>query len=62
MNGYYQLVIEQLKQYNFSKARSGKGSHEIWSNGRIQVTVSANCSSRHTANGIMKSAGIRHKF
>lgn len=62
MNGYYRQVIEQLKAHGYRLLRSGKGSHEIWSDGKRSTTVSANCQSRHTANEIMKQAGIKHRF
>lgn len=62
MNGYYQQVIEVLTRYGFSLVRHGKGSHELWGKGSRTVTVSRNCESRHTANSIMKQAGISHKF
>lgn len=62
MNGYYALIIEALRKQGFSLARSGKGSHEIWAKGSVSTTVPFNCPSRHTANGIMKQAGIDHKF
>lgn len=62
MNGYYSQLIEVLKKQGFSLARSAKGSHEIWSKGSIKTTVPFNCPSRHTANAILKQAGIDHKF
>lgn len=62
MNGYYSLLIEALRKQGFSLARSAKGSHEIWSNGRIKTTVPFNCPSRHTANAILKQAGISQRF
>jgi predicted RNA binding protein YcfA (HicA-like mRNA interferase family) len=62
MNGYYKLVIEQLKQHGFSYIKNGKGSHEIWGKGSFYMTVPFNCDSRHTANGIMKACSINHKF
>lgn len=61
MNGYYKLIIEQLGKHGFSLKRSGKGSHEIWSNGSVTVSV-PNSKSRHTANRVMQEAGIPHKF
>lgn len=63
MNGYEKLVKELLAANGFFLSRSGKGSHEIWRHydGR-QVTVNHMCRSRHTANAIMKEAGIKHKF
>jgi predicted RNA binding protein YcfA (HicA-like mRNA interferase family) len=57
MNGFYEAVIEILKRYGYQKVRS-KGSHEIWGNGTRHQTVSKNMPSRHTANAIMKQAGL----
>lgn len=62
MRGYYEQVLAVLKQHGFSFLRPGKGSHEFWSKGETIVMVSYNCFSRHTANGIMRDAGIKHKF
>ncbi len=62
MNGYYQQVIAQLKQHGYSFLRQGKGSHEIWSNGSRNQTVSKNMPARDMANAIMKQAGIAHRF
>ena len=62
MNGYYKLVIAQLKQRGYSYLRPGRGAHEVWSNGKRNQTVSKNMQSRDMANEIMKQAGINHKF
>lgn len=62
MNGYEQQVKEVLKAHGWRFLKHGKGSHDIWTDGRRTVSVNKCCKSRHTANGIMKSAGIRHKF
>jgi predicted RNA binding protein YcfA (HicA-like mRNA interferase family) len=61
MNGFYNQVAAVLKQHGFFCLRQ-KGSHQIWGNGSVSVTVSTNCASRVTANAIMKQAGIAHKF
>lgn len=61
MNGYYDSVIAVLKKHGFSCVRQ-KGSHQMWSSGKLSVTVSTNCASRHTANEIMKQARIKHRF
>ncbi|WP_442867527.1 type II toxin-antitoxin system HicA family toxin [Castellaniella sp. S9] len=61
MNGYYEKVKAVLEQHGFSFIRQ-KGSHQMWGRGRVRVTVSTNCVSRHTANTIMKQAGIEQKF
>lgn len=62
MNGYYQAVIDQLKQNGYRFLRNGKGSHEIWTNGVRNQTVSKNMPARPMANEIMKQAGIAHRF
>ncbi len=62
MNGYYRLVIEQLQAHRYRFLRTGKGSHEIWTNGLRNQVVPRHCESRFTANGIMKQAGIAHRF
>lgn len=62
MNGYYELVVKQLKAHGFSLLRQTGGSHQIWSDGSRNVTVSTNCYSRHTANAILRQAGIKHHF
>lgn len=62
MKGYYQAIIAMLKQHGFFLSRQEKGSHEMWSNGQVSVTVSTHCDSKFTANAIMKQAGISHKL
>lgn len=62
MNGFYKAVVEKLKERNYRFSGPGKGSHEIWTNGKRNQVVPFNCKSRHTANEIMKQAGIKHKF
>ena len=44
--------------------RRGKGDHDIWYSPITNkyVTVDGKIKSRHTANAIMKQAGIKHKF
>lgn len=61
MNGYYELVAKKLHEYGFRYLKPGKGSHEIWTDGRVNLTI-PHSRSRHTANEIMKQAGIKHKF
>lgn len=61
MNGFYELVIKQLKANGYVFLRQ-TGSHQIWTNGLRSQTVSTNCYSRHTANAIVKQAGINHRF
>lgn len=62
MNGYYQQVTHLLRNAGFYFIRQGKGSHEIWGNGRLTLTVPFGCKSRHTANAILHDAGIQHRL
>jgi hypothetical protein len=61
---YTERVKEILKRYKCEFERQGKGDHEIWRspiNGR-KFPVDSNIRSRHTANGILKQAGIEEKI
>ena len=62
MKGFYKLVAEMLRRHGYTLLRQQGSSHQIWTNGTRNQLVSTNCDSRHTANGIMKQAGIDHKF
>ena len=62
MKGYYEAVARQLRAHGFTLLRQTGGSHQIWSNGTMNVTVSTHCYSRHTANAILRQAGIAHRF
>ena len=44
--------------------RQGKGDHEIWFSPitRIRFVVDNNIKSRHTANAVLKQAGLPKKF
>ncbi|MFD1340811.1 type II toxin-antitoxin system HicA family toxin [Litorisediminicola beolgyonensis] len=60
MASLYRRVSEQLRIAGFQKIAGGKGSHEKWRHeysGRL-VIVPRNLKSRHTADGILKSAGL----
>lgn len=62
MNGYYKQVKRLLQEHGWEWIRQ-VGSHEIWhKQGHTPVTLSVNCKSRHTANGILKDAGIKTKI
>ncbi len=64
MAEYEKLVRAILKESGFLLQRRGHGDHDIWRNPatRRSVTVDGKIKSRHTANAIMKQAGIRHHF
>ncbi|MFN3834729.1 MAG: type II toxin-antitoxin system HicA family toxin [Glycocaulis sp.] len=61
--GFYRDVIKALKAAGFALVPGGKGSHEKWrKSGGPLVLVPRNLKSRHTANAIMKSAGLTVRF
>ena len=53
-----------LKAAGFELLRQGKGDHEMWHHPqrRIVVTVDRGTKSRHTANAILKKAGLAKAF
>jgi hypothetical protein len=63
MASYTGPVKEFLRKWGCRFDRPGKGDHEIWYgpiSGR-KFPVDNNIRSRHTANGILKQAGIKEK-
>jgi hypothetical protein len=64
MADYERDVKRLLLDHNCNFVRRGKGDHEIWFSPIISrhLTVDGKIKSRHTANAIMKQAGIAHKF
>jgi predicted RNA binding protein YcfA (HicA-like mRNA interferase family) len=65
MTGSFTPQVKRiLRQHGCRPVRQGKGDHEIWfSPGtKRHFPVDGKILSRHTANGIMKQAGIAHKF
>ena len=64
MAEYEKKVRDILKQYGCHLVRRGKGDHDIWYSPLTDthITVDSKIKSRHTANAIMKQAGINHKF
>jgi len=57
-------VLKQLRAHGCVFVRHGKGDHDIWFSPitKRNFTVDHVIKSRHTANGIMKQAGIPHHF
>ena len=53
-----------LKNNGCRYVRPGKGDHEIWYSPKTKRTVSVDIGTRnrHTANEILKNAGIDYKF
>ena len=57
-------VIKILKDNNCSFVRNGKGDHQIWYSpmSDCHFTVDSKIKSRHTANGVLKEAGLQKRF
>jgi len=64
MAEYERKVREILADNGCTFKRRGKGDHDIWYSPitKRELTVDGKIKSRHTANGILKRAGINTKF
>jgi hypothetical protein len=64
MPSYEWEVREALKAAGCSFVKHGNGGHDIWYSPITErkFTVDGKIKSRHTANGIMKQAGIKKKL
>ena len=64
MKEYGKAVRDLLKANGCYFVRYGKGDHEIWYSPitKRNVTVDGKIYPRHTANGILKDAGIDMRF
>ena len=61
MSGYERKVRKFLKESGYVMERP-RGSHDIWSDGELEVSVPSKINNRHTANAILKEAGIDEKL
>jgi predicted RNA binding protein YcfA (HicA-like mRNA interferase family) len=64
MADFYRELVAILRDNGCTLVRKGKGSHEIWFSplNRRHVTVPRTTKSRHTANDVLKQAGIASKL
>ena len=64
MAEYEKKVRQILLQHGCSFVRYGKGDHEVWHSPitRKNFPVDGKIYIRHVANGVMKQAGINHRF
>jgi hypothetical protein len=64
MAEYEKKVREKLSEQGCYFQRHGKGDHDIWYSpiSNKNFPVDGKIPSRHTANGIMKQAGINYHF
>jgi predicted RNA binding protein YcfA (HicA-like mRNA interferase family) len=64
VNSFTPLTKKLLSKAGWQFLRRGKGDHEIWHepiSGR-KVTVDNSMKSRHTANAVLKQAGLPKAF
>ncbi|MFC4954321.1 type II toxin-antitoxin system HicA family toxin [Acinetobacter puyangensis] len=62
--GFYAIVLEIIKRHGCVFIRQAKGSHEIWFSpiSNRKFTVHCTVASRHSANKILRDAGINEKL
>jgi hypothetical protein len=61
----FALKLKQiLTENNCRKIRQGKGDHEIWHSpiNERHFVVDSKIKSRHTANAVLKQAGLSKQF
>lgn len=61
---YTRQIKRIIKSFGCSFIRQGKGDHEIWHSpiNNKSFPVDSCIKSRHTANGVLKQAGIDEKI
>jgi len=61
VQGYTRKLKAILRDHGWSFLRPGKGDHEIWAHPSAPkpIVVDGKIMSRHTANAVLKQAGIR---
>ncbi len=64
MNDYGKAVRDTLTHNGCRFLRQGRGDHEVWTSPHAPkpFTVPVKIKSRHTANGILKDAGLPKQF
>jgi hypothetical protein len=62
--GYTRELKKKLSTAGCTFHSPGKGDHENWYSPitKIKFTVDANIKSRHTANAVLKQAGLEKAF
>jgi hypothetical protein len=64
MRGYGRLVRDKLMEAGCTFHRHGRGDHDIWisPHSETPITVPVFIDSRHTANKVLKDAGLPKAF
>ena len=62
--GYGRDLVKLFKENGCRFVRNGKGDHQVWFSPITgnNVTLDYGTTKNRTANGILKQAGIKHKF
>ena len=64
MQNYSKALMQYLRDAGCCFERQGKGDHEIWFSPitALRFVVDRNIKSRHTANAVLRQAGLPKKF
>jgi hypothetical protein len=64
MDNYTSVLKKLLRKHGCSFERQGRGDHEIWYSPikDIRFVVDNKIKSRHTANAVLKQAGLSKHF
>ena len=64
MKGYYRQLRKLLEEAGCTLVRYGKGDHQVWYSPitKQNVIVDGGVVSRHSANGVLKQAGLKKAF
>ena len=63
MADYRRELIKKLESHGCEYVKPAKGSHELWQSpiSNTRFVVQKKMKSRHTANGVLKQAGIENE-
>ncbi|KAF0279163.1 type II toxin-antitoxin system HicA family toxin [Spiribacter aquaticus] len=62
MNDFGKPLRAILRENGCTLLRQGRGDHEVWISPGAERPLTVNIKSRHTANGILKQAGLAKAF
>jgi hypothetical protein len=64
MQNYSKALVQCLLEAGCRFERQGKGDHEIWYSPitAVRFVIDKKIKSRHTANAVLKQAGLPKKF
>jgi predicted RNA binding protein YcfA (HicA-like mRNA interferase family) len=59
---FYPDIVQRLRAAGWRRIGGGKGSHEKWIDGSGRMVTIPRTKSRHTANDVLKQAGLPKAF